>query len=193
MRSSQLKALGVSAAIHVVAVLLLFSNFSRFRATSGTIVKVKLVNDQFGLPSEQLARKKVSKKFSSAKIQSVSDLHRSERISENSQNQNSASPAAAVPGGSRYEQSARLVRDSITDPKFTADARRIGFRGTIIIDLELDENGRVVRAILKNPTGLQLDREAVAAARDARYIPAIDLTGRPVASTAELRFEFVGH
>lgn len=86
-----------------------------------------------------------------------------------------------------------LERDSIIVPRFTDDALNRGFRGILVFELTLDEDGRVIETRLRNPSGLRIDREAIASASNARYVPAKDLYGRPISSTAELSFAFLGH
>jgi TonB family protein len=94
---------------------------------------------------------------------------------------------------STFGISASLMRDSVIAPKFTRDALDAGFEGLLVVDLLVDELGRVTKARLINPTGFGIDDEALLAAQMARYKPAQDLGGRPVASSAELRFEFRAH
>lgn len=98
-----------------------------------------------------------------------------------------------VDEGSLGYQSPVLERDSVVVPRFTADALNRGFRGMLVLDLFLDEDGDVIDLKLRNPTGLEIDREAISSARSAKYRPARDIFGRPIASVAELRFEFMGH
>lgn len=97
------------------------------------------------------------------------------------------------PASSSAFQLPVLERDSIIVPRFTDDALNRGFRGILVFELSLDEEGRVVETRLRNPTGLRIDREAIASARNARYVPAKDLYGRPISSKAELSFAFLGH
>jgi TonB family protein len=95
--------------------------------------------------------------------------------------------------GPTFGVSASLMRESVVEPKFTRDAMDAGFEGLLVVDLLVDELGRVTKARLINPSGFRIDDEAILAAQTARYRPAQDLGGRPVASSAELRFEFRAH
>lgn len=106
---------------------------------------------------------------------------------------NSQAHAPASNVGSSAFQLPILERESIIVPRFTDDALNRGFRGILVFELSLDEKGRVVDTRLRNPSGLNIDTEAIASARNARYVPAKDLYGRPISSKAELSFAFLGH
>ena len=119
-------------------------------------------------------------------------------LAKSSNNGAEATEGAGINGisvhyGQTFGSSASLMRESVVEPKFTHDALDAGFEGLLVIDLLVDELGRVTRARLINPTGFGIDDEALLAAQMARYKPAQDLGGRPVASSAELRFEFRAH
>ena len=121
---------------------------------------------------------------------------RRSRVIANSSN--SGAEGAEINGisahnGPTFGVSASLMRESVVEPKFTRDALDAGYEGLLVVDLSVDELGRVTRARLINPTGFGIDDEALLAAQMARYRPAQDLGGRPVASSAELRFEFRAH
>ena len=83
-----------------------------------------------------------------------------------------------------------LVRSSIDDLDYTADALRVGFQGKVVVDVMIDENGKVVQARLLNPTGFDLDTQVMAVAEAARYMPAVGMDGQPVKATAKLNFDF---
>lgn len=95
-----------------------------------------------------------------------------------------SAPSAAVGG------SPSLVRSSIVEPAYGDDALRAGYEGVLIVDVMIDANGAIAAAKLKNPSGLSIDQGALRAARQARYYPATDADGRPVATHAVLKFNF---
>jgi outer membrane biosynthesis protein TonB len=84
----------------------------------------------------------------------------------------------------------RLIRASVADILYTADALAAKFEGALLVDLAINEFGEVVAAALRNPSGLMLDDGVLAAAKSAQYKPAMDADGQPTASGAQLRFNF---
>lgn len=88
---------------------------------------------------------------------------------------------------------AHLLKQTVQSPRFTKDALAAGFDGLLVLELYVDEEGRVVKTTLLNPTGFEIDGEALRSARAARYLPARNSSGQPIASSAELRFRFVAH
>lgn len=122
---------------------------------------------------------------------------RRERLSESSKLSQHSGRNAPVEGVSSSLAGAggmaRLLYQTIQPPRFTADALAAGFAGLLVVELALDEDGRVVRTQLVNPSGFRIDDEALMAAKGARYLPARNSAGQPIASSAELRFRFAAH
>jgi protein TonB len=74
-------------------------------------------------------------------------------------------------------------------PKYPDVATRARVHGTVILELVIDRNGRVVRGRVLKPLPFGLDQAAVEAVRDWRYRPARDGNGNPVASIVNVTIE----
>lgn len=73
--------------------------------------------------------------------------------------------------------------------RYSSRAQRLGLEGTMVIEVDIDEKGRVLEADVRKPLEEELDRECLEAVRMARFEPAT-LGGNPVASTRFLRLRF---
>jgi protein TonB len=73
--------------------------------------------------------------------------------------------------------------------RYNSRAQRLGLEGTMVIEADIDEKGRVTKADLRKPLEEELDRGCLEAVRTARFEPAT-LGGNPVASTRFLRLRF---
>jgi periplasmic protein TonB len=68
-----------------------------------------------------------------------------------------------------------------TPPTYPLRARRSGEQGEVMLDVHVDEQGRVTEVLLKQSSGsAMLDRAAISAVRDWRFQPAT-IGGEPVA------------
>ena len=75
-------------------------------------------------------------------------------------------------------------------PKYPRADARAGRTGTVILLLEIDENGDLLSVRVKRSSGSRtLDAAAVQAARASKYLPAHD-GERPIASRAEASYTF---
>ena len=91
-----------------------------------------------------------------------------------------AAPPKLVPAG---------VPPRVERCRYSSRAQRLGLEGTMVIEVEIDEKGRVVEADVRKPLEEELDRECLEAVRTARFEPAT-LGGNAVASTRFLRLRF---
>lgn len=91
-----------------------------------------------------------------------------------------AAPPRLVPAG---------VPARVDRCRYSARAQRLGVEGTLIIEVDIDERGRVSEAQVRKPLEAELDRECLEAVRSARFQPAT-LGGDAVASTRFLRLRF---
>ncbi len=73
---------------------------------------------------------------------------------------------------------------------YPAGARHLGIEGRVRLLLHIDAKGSVYKVDVLAGLHPLLDRAAVAAARQARYEPAKDTRGRPMASTATVTVRF---
>lgn len=73
--------------------------------------------------------------------------------------------------------------------RYSSRAQRLGVEGTLVIEVDIDEKGRVLAADVRKPLEQALDRECLEAVRTARFEPAT-LGGNAVASTRFLRLRF---
>lgn len=97
--------------------------------------------------------------------------------------QPSASPAKQVSGGVLNGKALSLPK-----PDYPASARSAGASGVVVIEVTVDETGKVVAArALSGPP--MLKAVAVAAARQARFAPT-KLSGQPVKVTGTINYNF---
>ena len=84
----------------------------------------------------------------------------------------------------------RLVRHSVSDPGYAPDALDAGFEGILAVDVVIDSDGKVISVRLVNPSGYEIDAGVLAAARAARYRPAVNEGGVAIAAASRLNFDF---
>ncbi len=73
---------------------------------------------------------------------------------------------------------------------YPESARHLGLEGKVKLLLHIDRDGRVSKVEVVSGLHPELDRAAVAAAKSARYEPARDTRGRPMASTVTVTVRF---
>ena len=95
-----------------------------------------------------------------------------------------ASPAKQVSGGVLNGKALSLPK-----PDYPASARSAGASGVVVVEVTVDESGKVVaaRALSGHP---MLRAAAIAAARQARFAPTT-LSGQPVKVTGIINYNFV--
>lgn len=99
-----------------------------------------------------------------------------------------AALAAAVPAGpARWIPAG--VPPRVERCRYSPRAQRLGLEGTMIIEVDIDDRGRVTKADLRKTLEGELDRDCLEAVRTARFEPAT-LGGLAVASTRFLRLRF---
>ena len=77
---------------------------------------------------------------------------------------------------------------SLPRPQYPETARRMRIAGTVSVEVTIDESGKVISArAVSGP--LALKDAAVAAARQARFSPAL-LSGKPVQVTGFINYNF---
>jgi protein TonB len=81
----------------------------------------------------------------------------------------------------------KLVSQPI--PTYTDDARSAGTAGKVRVEIGVDERGRIVSVRILQGLGHGLDEAALAAARSARFEPAVRC-GKPSAATIRIGFTF---
>jgi TonB family protein len=91
-----------------------------------------------------------------------------------------AAPPTLVPAG---------VPPRVERCRYSQRAQRLGVEGTLIIEVDIDERGRVKDADVRKSVEGELDEECLEAVRGARFEPAT-LGGLAVASTRFLRLRF---
>jgi protein TonB len=73
--------------------------------------------------------------------------------------------------------------------RYSPKAQELGLEGLLVIEVDIDERGRVTQADLRKRLQDELDRECLEAIRASLFRPAT-LDGQPVASTRFLRLRF---
>ncbi|MFN7982549.1 MAG: energy transducer TonB [Vicinamibacterales bacterium] len=97
-------------------------------------------------------------------------------------------PAANTPAPAPQQVLREPVLVSSTRPVYPEYARRTGTLGDVELDITIDENGRVTRAVpVSGPTVLR--SSAVAAVQQWKYQPAA-VNGAPVSSRRRVRVTF---
>jgi TonB family protein len=91
-----------------------------------------------------------------------------------------AAPPTLVPAG---------VPRRVERCRYSQRAQRLGLEGILIIEVDIDERGRVKNADVRKSLEAELDAECLEAVRSARFEPAT-LGGLAVASTRFLRLRF---
>jgi TonB family protein len=77
----------------------------------------------------------------------------------------------------------------LPQPPYPAIARSVGFGGTVVVEIQVDETGKVVSArVVKGPSILR--QSAVQAAYRARFSPTL-LSGEPVKVSGEVTYNFI--
>jgi periplasmic protein TonB len=75
-------------------------------------------------------------------------------------------------------------------PPYPGSARRQGIEGDVILQLSVDEAGKLISVSVARGSGHRaLDEAAIAAVKQWRFEPAV-VDGRPVAAVAELPVRF---
>lgn len=79
------------------------------------------------------------------------------------------------------------------EPKYTEEARRAGVQGTVLIEVIIDESGRVAHQVVLSPLGFGLDENALATTASWTFRPGMK-DGKPVKvlATIEVNFRFPG-
>jgi len=75
------------------------------------------------------------------------------------------------------------------EPAYPDEARKAKFQGSVLVAVELDEQGRVRRVRVIQPAGLGLDEKAMEAVKQWRFKPATR-DGRPVSVPASIEVSF---
>ncbi len=75
------------------------------------------------------------------------------------------------------------------EPDYPDEARKAKFQGSVLVYVEVDEQGRVKGIRVAKPAGLGLDEKAIEAVRQWRFRPATR-DGRPVAVPARIEVSF---
>jgi protein TonB len=102
-------------------------------------------------------------------------------------------PMRADPGEQELKPAPKLVEARAyagnQQPIYTDAARRKGLEGLMVIEVDIDEQGRVKRAIVRGKIDPEMDEAARRLVERWKFEPAT-LGGRPVARTTFLRFRF---
>jgi protein TonB len=76
-----------------------------------------------------------------------------------------------------------------TLPEYPRRARQLGIEGLVVVEVEVDENGKVTSVRLRQGLDEELDRISVEAVKKWMYDPAL-IDGQPIASTRLLRLRY---
>ena len=75
------------------------------------------------------------------------------------------------------------------EPDYPDEARKARFQGSVLVYVEVDEQGRIRSVRVEKPVGLGLDEKAIEAVKQWRFRPATR-DGRPVAVPARIDVSF---
>ena len=84
-------------------------------------------------------------------------------------------------------QPALLIERS--EPDYTEEARIAGHEGSVLLQADIDEDGRATNLVVVRPLGLGLDEQAVKAVREWKFRPARK-GGRRISSRVRLEIAF---
>jgi protein TonB len=90
------------------------------------------------------------------------------------------------PAVRRMEQ-ARVL--DFKQPEYPRRARQLGIEGLVVLELEVDENGKLIKVRVRQSLDEELDRISVEAAKSWLY-EAARLDGMAIASTRLLRLRY---
>jgi len=83
---------------------------------------------------------------------------------------------------------ARLIGDSIVKPEYTDAAVEANLNGQVLVEVQVDEAGKVVDASLKRKVGFGMDERILGSIRSARFVPRKDRYGKAEAGWTEIKF-----
>lgn len=75
-------------------------------------------------------------------------------------------------------------------PKYPEQAEKDGLEATVSLQLDIDKEGKVTKAVVIEPAGHGFDESAVAAAQELIFTPAKKADGTPVAARILYRYSF---
>ena len=75
------------------------------------------------------------------------------------------------------------------EPEYTEEARKARIQGTVILRIEVDENGRARNISVRQSLGLGLDERAIEAVRQWKFRPG-SVNGKPVVTSAIVHVTF---
>ncbi|MFO0761982.1 MAG: TonB-dependent receptor [Byssovorax sp.] len=77
-----------------------------------------------------------------------------------------------------------------TPPDYPPEAEKAGIEGTVTLQLDIDKQGKVLRATVVDPAGHGFDESALAAAKNLNFEPARKPDGTPFAARILYRYSF---
>lgn len=86
---------------------------------------------------------------------------------------------------------ARLILSSVITPKYTEAALESNLEGNFIVDVYVDDQGRVLQSELRKPVGFGMGERLLEAARQAQFVPRKNKFGRSEAGWAEIKFTLI--
>jgi TonB family protein len=75
------------------------------------------------------------------------------------------------------------------EPQFSSEARNTHFQGTVGLDVIVNREGRIAKALISRPAGMGLDEQAIEALKSWRFHPATR-NGEPVAVVLYIETDF---
>lgn len=75
------------------------------------------------------------------------------------------------------------------EPEYSDEARKARYQGSVLLAIDVDENGRVTNVRVLRSLGLGLDERAIAAVLKWKFRPAM-AGGRPVTAPAQVQVTF---
>jgi TonB family protein len=75
------------------------------------------------------------------------------------------------------------------EPKYSEEARKAKYSGTVLLSVEIDTKGRVGAIRVVRPLGLGLDEKAIECVQKWKFRPALK-DGRPVAVRVSIEISF---
>ena len=82
------------------------------------------------------------------------------------------------------------LAQALTGPVYPARGVEFGIEGEVRVRFTVDEKGRTRDAVIEEGLGRVFDKEALRVIRKARFTPALDTKGKPIAATYVTTFVF---
>ena len=86
---------------------------------------------------------------------------------------------------------ARLIRETVTTPKYTEAALDANLEGAFVVDIFVDAQGVVLEAELRKKVGFGMDERIIESVKSSKFVPRKNKVCGSIAGWAEIKFSLV--